>query len=89
MERRVGDCVTLKNNEALIFGDYRSKAVVLLGKKSLVKILKILLQMILMGSQGREPKAKWSRSSLQILWKQLVLSWLGKPRAVKYTPSAV
>lgn len=42
----------LKNAEAFLSGDYRSKAVAPL--ESSEKILKILLQKISMGSQGRE-----------------------------------
>jgi len=44
---------TLKKSESLIFGDHRFKVVV--PVKFPGKILKILLQMTSVGSQGKEP----------------------------------
>lgn len=93
MERRAGETVqTLENTEALISGDYKSKAVVPL--KTPGKILKILLQMISSGSQRRVPLVE-SASNGQVIQVEpanalkaaCAQTWLGKLRSVKSTPS--
>lgn len=56
VERRNGWPQTLKNSDFLLFGDYRSKAVV--PVKFPGKVLKILLQMTSVGSLGKEPLVK-------------------------------